>query len=91
MVQDNSVSPTNWFNVVVKYDGITRSIWVNGVLVGSDTPVGHNVTTSDIQVAKTVGSEYLQGNIAQVLIYNTALSNSEILANFNATKSRFGY
>ena len=91
VVQDNSVSPTNWFNVVVKYDGITRSIWVNGVLVGSDTPVGHNVTTSDIQVAKTVGSEYLQGNIAQVLIYNTALSNSEILANFNATKSRFGY
>ena len=86
-----SVSPTNgWFNAVAKYDGTTRSIWVNGVLAGSDTPVGHNVTSSDIQISKTVGNEYLQGNIAQALIYNVALSGSEILANFNASKSRFG-
>ena len=86
-----SVSPTNgWFNAVAKYDGTTRSIWVNGVLAGSDTPVGHNVTSSDIQISKTAGNEYLQGNIAQALIYNVALSGSEILANFNATKSRFG-
>ena len=86
-----SVSPTNgWFNAVAKYDGTTRSIWVNGVLAGSDTPVGHNVTSSDIQISKTAGNEYLQGNIAQALIYNVALSGSEILANFNASKSRFG-
>ena len=86
-----SLSLTNdWFNAVVKYDGTTRSIWVNGVLAGSDTPVGHNVTSSDIQISKTAGNEYLQGNIAQALIYNVALSGSEILANFNASKSRFG-
>ena len=86
-----SVSPTNgWFNAVAKYDGTTRSIWVNGVLAGSDAPVGHNVTSSDIQISKTAGNEYLQGNIAQALIYNVALSGSEILANFNASKSRFG-
>ena len=86
-----SVSPTNgWFNAVAKYDGTARSIWVNGVLAGSDTPVGHNVTSSDIQISKTAGNEYLQGNIAQALIYNVALSGSEILANFNASKSRFG-
>jgi hypothetical protein len=88
---NTSVSPTNgWFNAVAKYDGTTRSIWVNGVLAGSDTPVGHNVTSSDIQISKTAGNEYLQGNIAQALIYNVALSGSEILANFNASKSRFG-
>ena len=87
----SSVSPTNsWFNVVAKFDGTTRSIWVNGSSVGSDTPVGHNVTSSDIQVAKTYSAEYLQGNIAQVLIYDAALSGAEILANYNSTKSRFG-
>lgn len=91
VVQDNSVSPTNWFNAVVKYDGITRSIWVNGVLVGSDTPVGHNVTSSVIQIAKTAGNEFLNGNIAEVLIYNTSLSNSDIVQYYNSTKSRFGY
>lgn len=87
-----SLSPTDsWFNAVAKFNGTTRSIWVNGVSIGSDTPVGHNVTNSDIQIAKTYSNEYLQGNIAQVLIYDVALSDAEILANFNSSKSRFGY
>ena len=87
-----SLSPTDsWLNAVAKFDGTTRSIWVNGVSIGSDTPVGHNVTNSDIQIAKTYSNEYLQGNIAQVLIYDVALSDAEILANFNSSKSRFGY
>lgn len=88
----SSVSPTDgWFNAVAKYDGITRSIWVNGVLVGSDTPGGgHNVTTNELQIAKTTGSEYLKGNVGEVLIYNIGLSGSQISQYFNNTKSRFG-
>jgi hypothetical protein len=30
------------------------------------------------------------GNISQTLIYNRALTATEILQNYNATKSRFG-
>ena len=87
----SSVSPTNgWFNAVAKYDGTTRRILVNGISVGSDTPVGHNVTTSALQIAKTAGSEYLNGNIGEVLIYDTALSDSDILQYFNNTKTRYG-
>ena len=33
---------------------------------------------------------YFNGNIAQVKIYNRALSATEILQNYNATKTRFG-
>jgi hypothetical protein len=33
---------------------------------------------------------WFQGNIAQTLLYNRALSATEILQNYNATKSRFG-
>ena len=88
---NSSVSPANsWFNVVAKYDGTTRSVFINGVSIGTDTPSGHNVTTSNIQVAKTYNNEYLQGNIAQVLIYKAALSDVDIVTNFDATKSRFG-
>ena len=91
-VVSGSLSPTNnWFNIVARDNGTERSIWINGVSIGTGPRNSHNVTTSDIQVAKTTASEYLQGNIAQVLIYNVDLSDSEILANFNATKSRFGY
>jgi hypothetical protein len=81
---------TQWFNAVAKFNGTTRSIWINAVQKASDTPSGHNVTSSTIQIAKTVNTEYLQGNIGQALIYNRALSDSEILDNFNATKTRFG-
>ena len=85
-----SVSPTNgWFNAVAKYDGTTRSILVNGVLVGSDTPVGHNVTTSALQIAKTYNVEYLNGNIGEALIYDVALSDSDILQYYTDTYARY--
>jgi hypothetical protein len=87
---NTSVSPTNgWFNAVAKYDGTIRSIWVNGVLVGSDTPVGHNVTTSDLQIAKTYNAEYLNGNIGEALIYDVALSDSDILQYYTDTYPRY--
>ena len=31
------------------------------------------------------------GNIAQALIYDVAISDAEVLSNFDSTKSRFGY
>jgi len=36
------------------------------------------------------GGEYVQGDIAQVSIYNRALTAAEVQQNFNATRSRFG-
>jgi len=86
----SSVSPTDWFNAVATYDGTTRSIWVNGTLVGSDIPVGHNVITNALQIAKTGGNEFLNGNVGEVLIYDRGLTSGEILGIFNATKSRYG-
>ena len=87
----SSLSPTNsWFNVVARDNGTDRSIWVNGVSIATGSRANHNVTTSDIQIAKTYNTEYLNGNIAQVLIYNVALSDDQILTNFNTTKTRFG-
>lgn len=88
---NSTVSPTTqWFNAVATYDGTNRSIWVNGAQIGTQVTSGHNVTSSAIQIAKTSGIEYLQGNIAQALIYNTALSSDDILQNYNTQKARFG-
>jgi len=90
LVGVSSESPTNWFNAVATYDGTTRSIWVNGTLVGSDTPVGHNVITSALQIAKTGGNEFLNGNVGEVFVYDRGLTSEEILSIWNATKSRYG-
>lgn len=86
-----SAPNTDWFYAVAKFDGTTRSIWVNGVIQGSDTPGSvHNVTNSDLQVGQTLSGEYFNGNIGQVWIYNFAVADSDILANYNATKSTYG-
>jgi hypothetical protein len=90
LVGTTSVSPTNWINAVATYDGTTRSIWVNGSLVSSDSPVGHNVITSALQIAKTGGNEFLNGNVGEALIYDRGLTSSEILGIYNSTKSKYG-
>ena len=58
-LNSNQASINNWLYIVAKFDGTTRSVWVNGVLAGQDTPSGHNVNSSLIQISKTYElSEY---------------------------------
>ena len=91
LVGSGSLSPvTQWFNVAAKFDGTTRSLWVNGTQISSDTPTGHNVTTSALGIAVTNNSEYLNAKIGQVLIYNRALTTAEIQKNYTAIRSRYG-
>jgi hypothetical protein len=78
-----------WFMLSVTFDGTTRRIWVNGISRASDNPAGHNVTSTEIQISKTYGTEYQQGDVAIAQIYNRALSANEMSQNFNAYKSRF--
>lgn len=84
------VALDTWFMVAASFDGTTRRIWVNGVSRASDTPTGHNVTSTTIQISKTVANEYQIGDIAVARIYNRALTSDEMLATFNTEKSRFG-
>ena len=88
-----SLDPTTqWFNIVAQFDGANRSIWLNGSQVGSQASAGLNVSSSLLQVGATNvnGSEPLQGKIGQALIYNRALTSTEIAANYTAIRSRYG-
>jgi hypothetical protein len=54
-----------------------------GVTLTSDTGV--------IEIGKDDGiSRYMNGSISNVQLYNRALSDIEVLQNYNATKGRFG-
>jgi len=71
------------------------SIYVNSTLIGSYSGLTPNSPDSSYYVGRNVGDEPLgarafNGNIAQVSMYNRALTAAEIQQNFNATKSRFG-
>jgi len=80
--------------VCFSYDSIQGDrMYINGALVASNNLTGSITTTSnfDILLAKRqVPGAYLNANIYFVQIYNRALSASEVLQNYNATKARYG-
>jgi len=66
-------------------------LYLNGSPVLTTT-VKHSVNTVSVQIAwANFSGQYLIGDIAQGMIYNRVLTPTEILQNYNATKSRFGY
>ena len=79
-----------WY-LITGVQGTTLDIYINGVL-GQSIATNANVTTNNINIGRwQLYSRPLNGNIAQVLINNIALSQAEILQFFNATKAKYGY
>jgi len=64
-------------------------VYLNGsaVLTTTVKHVNHNVS---FQIGEANASQYFTGNIAQVSIYNRALTTAEIAQNFNALRGRYG-
>ena len=83
-----------WYNFTGVYNGISQIFYVNGVFHNS-TPKTGNMNTSNTSQPVRLGGQvsaggYHNGNISTTLIYNRALSATEILQNYNTTKTRFG-
>ena len=80
-----------WKYLVGQKNGLSYRVYVNGVLEGSVTAnsIGSLAGNVDLKLG-TDGATYLNGRIATFKIYNRALSATEILQNYNATKARFG-
>jgi hypothetical protein len=85
-----TITPGIWYNAVATFNGTTRSIWVNGSLINSDTPTGHNVPDADnFTIGVTNTTEYFDGSIGEVQIFNRGLSSDEILSNYNELLTRY--
>ena len=90
---DSVLSNGVWMHVVGTYDGTTPLIYVNGVsqtLTGEVTAAAG--AANKCYIGRTAYSNpfYFDGKIANVKIYNRALTSTEVVQNYNATKSRFG-
>lgn len=80
-----------WFNMVGVYDGTNASMYINGALVSGPTAKTWNTVANTAQLGRQVyAGEYWNGRIANVQVYNRALTAAEISQNFNATRGRFG-
>ena len=92
-----TVSANTWCNVVFNFtQGVSYECWVDGVSLGSvattDTspaPAAENYKIGSRMMTGGNPTDYANGNIAIVQAYNRALSDSEVLQNYNALKNRF--
>jgi hypothetical protein len=84
------LTPNNWHYIVGTYDGEFMRTYEDSVLRGSLSKTGTIVNANvSLNIGRSFASEEMPGYIAITQIYNRALSPTEILQNYNATKSRF--
>ena len=76
-----SVSENNWYFVVGTYDGTTQKLYVDGSLISSQAISTTISTTTGARIgarSHTSPASYWDGNLANVAIWNRALSSDEI-------------
>lgn len=85
-----------WFQIVGSYDGNTIKQYYNGAVTSSVNYTGTSSSGGSVRIATRwddltqTTSNYFSGSISTIRIYNRTLSDTEILQNYNAQKSRFG-
>lgn len=94
-ITGGSITTNTWCNLIGQFNGSAWIIYLNGSNVSqTNTSQGPYSSTSP----STIGAEFifpsyqrfLNGSIGSIQVYNRVLSETEILQNYNATKSRFG-
>lgn len=81
---------TSFNHVLGTYDGSNIKLYVNGVLLSTQSASGTIGTGGNFRISGYWnGNENWYGNIGVVRIYNKALTSNEVIQNYNATKQRF--
>ena len=90
----NVLSTNTWYYVAVTDSMSEQIIYVDGTVWASDTATGDidygSVTTGYIGAQTPGDALEFDGQIANVMIYDTVLSAGEVNQNYNYFKNRFG-
>ena len=89
----------NWYNLTMVYDGTKLNAYVNGATAGSvtfsrlnpiegGTGIHYGIAGPDSTSMGDGG--YANMRLGQFFVYNVALSASDVLNNFNATRRAYG-
>ena len=87
-----NIADNTWKNVVLTYQsGVSNGtrIYINGVSVLTTTITVLNQTGNLFGGAEANAGQYASCQISSFMFYNRALSATEVLQNYNATKGRY--
>ena len=83
-----------WYNVVTTYDGTTHKLFVNGILISSTNRSGtiqNGIGQTFLGRFSSGFGAYSNNYTSNAQLYNRALTQTEILQNYQLYKNRFGY
>ena len=80
-----------WQMCALTFNSTTAKFYKNGTLRNTFNYTQGAVTTNNYYIGRSrANNRFINGRIAIATIYNRVLSDTEILQNYNAQKSRFG-
>lgn len=86
----NVITPNAWNFIVMLYDGVTQKIFVNGILLNSQSKIlGTYGNTSDLRIGLGNNGEYFKGYMGDLRLYNRGLRDDEVVSMYNSSKSRY--
>ena len=94
----STLSINTWYQVVGVWTNLASNsiaLYINGSLIGSNSHSYASIknTTSPLYIGSFNGgqfSQWLNGSVGIVRMYNKALTAAEVLNNFNVDKSKYG-
>lgn len=86
-VKTGNLADGQWHHIAATFDGTTRSVYVDGVLKGSDIPKRHRVPVkaTNVRIGSTNNGEFFKGSIDDVAIWHRALSANEIASRLSVS------
>ncbi len=85
-LSDTAINDGAWHFVAATYDGTTVRIYIDGILEVTDSSLTFNTINAFSKIGVRIDgtTEFYNGIIDEVRIYNRALSADEVLANYQA-------
>ncbi len=94
-ISSSILDDNTWYFITGTINASNIIIYVNGVLFGASAGISTGIANNSNSVIgcgldiRYSSGRFFNGSVANLQVYNRTLSQSEILQNYNAQKSRF--